>query len=711
MDKIEKEMLAAGDNQYALRQTEAPKQTLEDIPQYKIKQALTDEQKERLSSQFKQEFEALQTERKELGLEAKWASLDRQYDGELKPNKKLTFNLHCQQSKVKEDAIVRALNEAFLDSDPIVDVSPRPEMQKQDGQEVCDAQAQFIDYEMDENIRPASSFVLINHSAVRKYVGIGKLEWDYKKERRKREEVYDGKFEPVIQNGQPVIDPRSNRPLMENKALKEFEANYPDAKERYASLYNQIASGKRVSIVVEYMDTLANNAKLRYVKLQDFWVANSTKGLSGLKNAHLVVERQTYRWHELEAKEKNEEFENIDQVGTGEDREIKEYSVYEATTYFRMNDGDKEETKIKAWFAETSPKEKQNENVKDYVLLGCILYPYFSFDIDYLPFWVKLNDEGFFGGAKSVIMDLRDSNIAQDAILNLMLDGSYKRNILTPIVREGSEIEQQFIENKWIDGKPISIDQNYDDVNKGIGFVQYPQQNFAELVGISQILKKLDSDVTGVTDLMTGRESQSDPRAPATKTIALLNQSGINIKDYIRTYLPSFNEFVSNILGLYYQMSQEGRKFKVGRHSAQVTGQNPFATISRDSMIARTNVQARAASFAFDKNNEKQENMLALQMILTNPYLMRNPQVVYEATKLALSSQSPLWKNFAQSKLPSPEEFNKQMQEVAFKAIMAVMSQQQQATGIPGGGMTPEQGAGIAEQAQAEVMMPPQEKK
>ena len=54
-------------------------------------------------------------------------------------------------------------------------------------------------------------------------------------------------------------------------------------------------------------------------------------------------------------------------------------------------------------------------------------------------------------------------------------------------------------------------------------------------------------------------------------------------------------------------MSHEGRKYKVGIKSTKVTGQDAFAEISRDEMVAKTTIQARASAFAFDKNNEKQE--------------------------------------------------------------------------------------------------------
>lgn len=688
----DKEELADVENQYLLRKQDDDEQerydTADDIPAYKVKLDLTNVQKERLSSQFKEEFEALVAERAAKGLPAKWASLDRQYDGTMRKNSKLQFNLHCQQSKIKADAIVRSLNEAFLDSKPMVDISPRPEMWKQQDKnslDVCQKQQQFIEYEVTENVQPERDLALIAMSTVKKFVGVGKIEWCYEKEKRRRFEMYEGKNE--------TIDMGNGRSANENKALAEFVSNYPDWEEKkYNSYYRKIAEGNTVYLVVNYLDTLQNTCKLRYVALEDFYVKNSTNYNDGLRQAGLIVERQTMNWRELKKKEENDEFEDVDDLKkmAGKEKDVnskdtyktRDYNILEATMYFNMDKNDEEEeTKIKAWFAEVDGDEE-----KDFKFLGAIDYPYFGFDSDYIGFWIKLNDDGFFGDAKSVMADLKDSNIAQDALMNMALHSIYIRNILTPIVKEGSEIEAAFIENRWQDGKPIVVDQMTEDVKNEVSFIQYPQINLQDFVVLDSGFKKQDGDVTGVSGLMTGRESPSDPHAPASKTIALLQQSGINIKDYIRNFLPSFNLFIGNMLQLYYQMSQEGRKYQIGSLSKKVTGMDAFANISRDEMIAKTNIQARAAAFAFDKVLEKQENLGAFQAFGSTPIALTQPEAYYKALKIFLKSYSPTWAAFAENDMMSNEEFEQSQAKVAVQAIMQVVQQAQmqaKATGVP----------------------------
>ena len=700
MDKLSKDVLEIleSEGQYKLETNkgddESPK--IDDIPQYKISQKLTEEQITNLTTQVFDEYKSLKEERKKLKLEEEWQKADNQYNGELKQNRKLNFNLHTHQTKIKVDAIVRALNEAFLDSEPMADVSPRPEaFRSGKGDEIADRQTEFIDYAFDEEIQPGKDLTLINRSCVMKFLGIGKLEWAYKKERRRREERYEGKNEitGVDQQGKPII---------ENKAVKEFLANYPDAEQRYPKYLKQLMEEKKISIIVDYFDTVDNNPKLRYVPIENFYVRNTTNYNDGLRSAHLIVEKQVLSWWELKDKEENDEFVNVDvlrdisyddstQNSNSEKPENRDYKIIECTTYFKI-EGAEEETKIKCWFEETTE-----------TFLGCILYPYFGYDTDYIAFYIKLNDEGFFGGSRSVLADLRDSNIAQDALLNLYLHSIYIRNTLTPIVKEGSELESIFAENRWTDGKPIPVEQTVDDVRKAFGFVEYPPINMNEMAGIEAMLKKIDDDVSGVSSLMTGRENPNDPRAPASKTIALLNQSGINVKDYIRIYLPSFNLFIGNVLQLYYQMSHEGRRYKVNWKSKQITGTEAFATITRDQMIAKTVIQSRAAAFAFDKMNEKQENMAMRQILMQDPYAMQLPKIQYEAIKQLMKSWSPMWKSIAETTLPSPEEFNQQMEQVAMQAMFKVvqgMQQQQQITGVPPQQPNPQQLGDTVKQAQ-----------
>jgi len=675
-----KDQIPEGEDYIVRPQTPEERERLdatEDVPEYRIQMKLVEEQKTRLTDSFFLEFDALKREREDLGLEKKWKERDSQYDGTLEPNKQMPFNLHMHQSKIKTDAIVRAIKEAFLDSEPIVDISPRPEASRNDGYVVARKQAEFIDYVMDEEVKMESAFDKVAKSAVKKFVGIMKLCWAYRRETRKREESYQGENIPLdIVNGNLVI---------KNEGLEQFLKVYPDAMDKHKALVKQLMEEKKIDIVVRYKDTIENNAKPKYVKVEDFYVRNATDYWDGLRTEHCVVERVQYTYWELLKKQDEGEFENIEALFNSDDTQGQEgegklspdyktatYDILEGTYYFKLKETDKEEVKIKCWFGEQKK-----------AFLGAILFPYYAFDIDYIPFYVELNDYGFYGDARSVMSNLRDSNIAQNVLLNLALYGLYIRNSLTPIVKEGSEVEAAFTNKTWRVGDPLVVDELTDDVNKAMDFVQWPNVDMNTTLVLMEMLKRNDSDVTKVSDLTSGRESVIDPSAPASKTIALLEQSGLGVKEYIRTFLPSFNILCTMLLQLYYQMSQEGHKYKVRRKAEGVTGEDPFASISRDEMIVKTNVQARASSFVFDKVNEKAEAIAALNLVSNYPYAMQQPEIQYESFKIVMETMGQKWRNLV-DKMLGPEEFKKQQMMIAMQAVQALMQQAQTQAKVTG---------------------------
>ncbi|MEA2036156.1 MAG: hypothetical protein U9O94_01505 [Nanoarchaeota archaeon] len=703
---MEPQMELKKDEEYKIRnQTPAEKEENdngENIPQYEIKLKLSEEEQQTLAEQVFLEYEAIVDERKDLNLTNKWEERDRQYDGEMQNNKTLAFNLHVHQSKIKTDAIVQAINEAFLDSEPMFDISPRPDAARKDGFEVAEKQAQFLDFAVDEEIKPENALVRIAKSTITKFVGIGKLSWKYKRERRRREESYEGEWVPSgVQNGQFI---------KENEGLKKFLSVYPDAMEKQRGIVKRLVEEKKVEIVVEFKDTIDNNPELEYIKVENFFVKNSVDYQKGLRDTHFIGELQEYSYWDLLKKEENGEFENVEKLwNTDTDEEnhakdymTKDYKVLEATTYMRIKEDDKEEIKIKAWFGAEDEGKK--------IFLGAEIYPYYGFDTDYLAFYVKLNDDGFYGGCKSVMYDLKDSNIAQDVLLNLAIHGTYIRNLLTPIVKEGSEIEEMFLDHQFEAGKPLVVDPLTDDVSKAMSFVQWGNIDLNGSLILMEKMKRIDGDVSKVSDLTTGAESELDPSAPASKTIALLQQSGIGIKNYIRIFLPTYNIMAGRFLQLYYQMSQEDKQYKVLGKSKAVTGDNPFSSISREEMMVKTNIQSRAAAFVFDKVNEKREAMAAYQVTRDDPYASQQPNLLYKSLKVLLETFGPRWKAIVDTDLLSPEDFQQKMNQTALKAVQQLFLGAQQKAENTGVDMDPNQvlnaAPGAIQQAQAEDYNP-----
>lgn len=628
------------------------------LPVYMERLSLSEEQKKRFIEEVFRELDVIKEERKSAKLDKKWDSLDCQYEGKIAEDTRRQFNLMRNITKDKVDKIVKYLRQAFFEVDPVFSVSPRPKFGKGQGVEVCVQQQDFLDYKVD-NLPFEPEMDLVFHSAVVKGTGILEIYHDIQSERRRREEVYEPKLSPVMDpvTKGPKIDPQTQLPIFENFGLKEFLSNWPNAPKDYPGLVRKLADGQVIRFVVDYKEVTYNDPRPKFIDLKDFYVRLNTEGYHGLKTTKLIAVRENYTYWELKKEEAQSKFYDIDELvydEKGPENKVKNYEsldfdILKCTFYFKINEKDDEETKVVCWVDE-----------KKKIIIGSILYPYFAIASNYLPFYIKRKNKGFY--QPSMAEDLTDNDLAQSAILNLTLETAYIQNTVTPITNK-SEIQNQFLEKRFAHGLPIFGSP------KDIDFLQKYMRpaDIGGLVTIMQILSLGADDKSGISAGMSGKENPMDPAAPASKTIALLKAASIDINDYIRHIIQSFNEIAYILLAMYYQMTEEGVEYAV--NPERVVGDNPFGVIERNTMIARTNIQARALAFDFDKVQEKATDMALYQLLRFEPLFAKNPEAVYTTLKQLVDGWSPKWKNISNRVLPSLPDFKKMQLQTALQAV------------------------------------------
>lgn len=636
-----------------------------EMPAYFEPIDLSEDQKLRLSDEVFEEFDAIKKERETEGYDKDWRMLDNQYKGNLDENEDQQFNLHRHTTKVKVDTVVRYAKKAFMKSDPIYSVSPRPEFAHEAGTEVCEKQQDYLDFKLDHGGMPFRvPMGRVFHQAVLKDGGILKIVHEIRVEQRKREETYKGdpKFAMVV-NPETGLE---EEVMVENKGLEDFMQAYPSAMTDYPSYVKQLTEGKEINIVVEYDEIVYNDPMLKPVDPENFYIRLGVECYEDMGTTKLTVERESFLWWNLKKEEEKGRFEDVDELkyqyedGKRLEKEkdnyaTDTYNILECVYYFKLDeeDEDGEEKKIVCWIEEESKK-----------VLGAIYYPYYAVDCYYVPFFTSDKDAGFYKSGLGRF--LTDNNIAENALMNFVLEGVWARNMITPITKEGSTVDEQFYDKTWMHGLPINAEPG------DVDFLQkYMQQ--IDVPGVVTLLNTLvrnDDDVSGVSSYITGRESPLDPEAPAKKTLALLQQSGINIEEYIENLLPSFNKVAEIILAITHQMSKEGRKYHP--RAADVVGQDPFV-LTRSEMVARTNIQSQAMAFNLDEANAKTENLALYQVIRQEPYVKRDPYAVYELLKAIIKKWSPAWRNDVDKVLPSPDEIRKAEMQVAMQALVGYL--------------------------------------
>ena len=625
------------------------------IPVYMEQLELTEEQSERVVKEILAELKVIKQERDDIKLDRRCKALDNQYDGKVSESDLRQFNLNRNITKVKIDAIVTSCKQAFFETDPVFAITPRPEYGQEGGVDVCNKQQDFLDYKMD-NLPIEPEMDLVFHSAAVKGVGWLELIYDIRREQRKREEFYESKLTPVIdvQTGKPVIG-KDGKPAMISLGLKEFIRNWPDAPKDYPGLCKKLVDGEDISFVATYRETVYNDPRPKYHDIKDVFVRVKTDGYDGLKYTRLIAIRENYTYWELKKEESEDKFRDIDKLVETKDGkrpdnfETLDFDILKCTYYFRLNESDKEETKIVVWIHEDKK-----------VVIGAILYPFYAVACCLIPFYVKRKKKGIY--QPGVAEDMTDSNIAENAILNLTLEGAYINNTVTPIT-QNPEVQSQFLEKRFAHGVPIDAKTgDVDFLNKYMR-----PTDIGGLISLMQFLVMGDEQVSRVSSGMSGAESPFDPNAPAAKTIALLRESGKGVMDYIKHLMPSFNEIGYILLAIYYQMSKQGKKYKI--RPENIVGENPFGTIERSEMVARTNIMAMAFAFEQDRVNEKTMDLSLYQVIRQEPLVAKNPEAVYTLLKNLVEGWSPKWKNISSKVIPTLPEFKKMQIQAAVQGV------------------------------------------
>ncbi len=643
------------------------------IPVYLEKLELTDTQQDRAIKECIAEIAVIKEERKAKNLEPKWETLDNQYEGEVTEEELRQFNLNRNVTKVKVDAIVLGLKEAFFDADPVFAITPRPEFGRSIGVEVCNQQQDFLDYKID-NLPFDSEFDLVAHGATVKGLSWLELFYDIKRENRRREESYEFKLVPVIDPITKQVQVGSDgKPAVENKGLKDFLSNWPNAPKDCPGLVKKLANGEDITFVVSYKETIYNDPRPKFHDIKDVYVRLKTDGYEGLKTTKLIAVKESYTYWELKREENDNKFYNIDKLVDDKNKpgekvnnfETLEFDIWKCTYYFKINEKDTEEQKVILWF---------NEDKK--VMIGSIDYPLYAVPCCYIPFCIKKKNKGIY--QPGVAEDLTDSNLAENALLNLVLEGAYIQNTVTPITKD-PEIHAQFLEKRFTHGIPINGD------GKNIDFLQKYMQpiNYGGLIQLIQYLVQGDEQVSRVSSLMSGQDSPTDPSAPARKTLELMRASGKGMLDYVKIFSRSFNEVGYILLAIYFQMSKSGRAYTI--RPENVVGDNPFGSIDRNALTARTNIQARAYMFEQDAVNAKVLDLTLYQTVRQEPLVAKNPEAVYTLLKNLVEGWSKKHKNIANKIIPSMEDFKKMQVQTAIQAvgmyIQGVMQNAQQ-TGV-----------------------------
>lgn len=649
--------------------------------------------------------------------EGEWKQCDAIYDGDIERIEGQQFNVHYGIMAEKIDNAVNRAEMAFFDGERTFDISPRPDFAKdfkprKDAQgremtaaDVAQKQSDFLDYKNEEVIKPREQVGLTFHSAFLK--GNGWLFGTKKVIRKPVRERRVFKGAPIytiqLENQQVKVTEQQAKQFTKetgipfaysNEGLDNFLTAFPE--EEDSSYAKKLHKGKEVKTVASYDDVIYNDPYFEMINLTDIWVDLKVDNLYELAKTKLLVHRKVFTYWELRELEELGEFEDIDKILYKDDKDLKagkkipnaensEFEVYRCTYWMKPTKASKKVERCIIWIA------KDREHV-----IGAERYRHDRVLTEYLPFYVKKKKKGLI--QPGVGKDLIDDNIALDLFVNFTLQVLYMHTMITPICETDSETYKQFHNKEFVNGMPLvkgKLDV-LDFVNK---HMQYPDIN--SVLALMNKVEQRAGEKSHITHGMTGKESPTDPSAPASKTLALLGEGNFNFKMYINTLAKSFNEIGYMELAMYHQMEKESIDYR-GKD-------RKFDEITRDELVAKTEIQTQALAFAVDKLREKTELIAFYQLMRPE---MQDREEINNLLRFITKSWSPKMRSQVDELMPTLDEVQRNKMNIAINAVQSYVQMQKQQEADTGVQPDPslDQLMQMMEQGLADYANPPSDK-
>lgn len=563
-----------------------------------------------ITEQMSQVLVRFETERNQY--EGKMPGADYPYVGAFRVNYPLT--------KKKAREVANRLKQAYLDSDPIWAVSTDNEQLTQYAEAVERGLDSAVRNQLDEEDDIAQAvFEATLHGA-----GFLVPGWLYTEGVKRDVETYRG-FDGV--RPETLLD------------LIKFEQRYPYWKDepQARKLHAKIAAGKDVTSEVSYTVPLKNQPNVQHVPADRVRVYPECDGFEGLRTTPVYGFLKTYTRSQLEELARSGQIEQAqlnhllnkeESEETSVDDEVETFDIFIGTATYQFP-ADKRPSRYKVWF-----------EADDHVLLRIREFPFWNDEPDLIPLYIRQEEPGFF--KRGLGWDLQDDHIVLNVLTNLYLNAIDMANSMRWIVKRNSVAEQHLLARRWGPHLPIPYEQDPNEIVAN-------QQSLAHIPAIVtgfQMLKQQADDSTSTSSLQSGRESPTDPNAPATKTLLLLQQVEPNMKEYLRSLEPGFRQLGKWLIWLYYQ----------GISLGWISELPGVPEMDKELLpeIAKA-LNPRALLFEFDRAARNEQNMQMLQLLSKLA-----PMAVPEALKLTIRQFNSQWARMAdrldlsQPMLPAP---------------------------------------------------------
>jgi len=640
---------------------------------FTIKKLSEDKQKS-LKTYIKEALNAIEEAREEYGLYDTWKANEDQYYGIL-PEKTFPFqngsNYNVPMTREKVDVVVNSILTAIHTPDDIWEVLPTEINDKgiADKMKSHNAKQKFLTFECKQELNYEEEDSPVVFDAVLHGTGWIELPWHYETDDFRDIETY-------------MATPEGLLSFLKNYPSAE-KADNPDDWRRYKAQLEKM-DGSKVDILTEYTTPVWDNPKPKHIAIRDFFIHPKAKSV---KESSCHGKRYTLTGADLLRGKKDGKFteEDVEELryeknSKGEDEEVNDFLTREFTCYtveLRYSFDDKDIGKkylvVIHWdglTGETDDDEYgagEKESDSKCLLLRVRRFPYWHNRPYFIPKYIseKKEDGIYREGLCEMITDSQDlSNVALNFFLDCLLYGSIpvnkanasERKALGPQLRKGVYPGLTL----WLkSANDFSFDTT--QVSPAIGM----------LLDVMKVGAEGGRMAGGGSENMSGRESLTDPRAPAAKTQMLLQQANKKIAGFIRVIQRSNREVAFQLIELYYQYRPNGKVYR----SMGEDGQYAFPRITREELRERSEYRPVGSIETVDKGMFLQQLMTFYELTQKEPLLAFPENRRYLLENIMKTMGGTLEQSVAKV-LPSDEEIKQR--EIKMRAQAMIMKEKMQ---------------------------------
>lgn len=548
------------------------------------------------------------------------------------------FRANYPVTKRKSREVCNKIKAAFIDSKPRWSISS-DRLKTTNVQDIED----YIESKWDYEIHSENDFAQCAFQATLHGTGILVPDWVYIEESQRDVESFSG------------FDGETFQSL---KGMAEFEKLYPDWKEEDSlrKIHRKLENGEDVKLEFSYTTPVQSNPKLTFVSCTDARVYPSVNGFQGLRTTPVYGYIRQFTRAELERLVNDGFIEDdwfqdvLSDRGKAEDSSSKEtaksetdeFDIFIATVRTDVVSGEYE--RFKVWFDTDTEK-----------IIRVQHFPWWYAAPDLIPHYIRHEEPGFF--KPGIAEDLKDDHMLLVVILNMFLNGMSMANSLNLKVKLNSPAHKHILARKYSPHVPTPFEQDGNEVQP----MQFPVHQLSSNLEAFELMRRQSDESTQTSALQSGRESPTDPEAPAAKTALLLKQVAPNMREYIRSMQEGFQEDGRWLLWMYYQGTKldwllDGQGFPI-------SNTNQFREIVGS-------LSPRAIAFENDAAQQDQINLMVLKLVKET--FPNNQSLVSEVAKVTIGQLSGDW--------------SKRVEELPFDQGMQPLQPGMQQPGMPGGG-------------------------